>query len=142
MPYPVLHNVRGSEVEMENIFTSLSQPGNQGKMLLNLGKLQPCYFTLVGEKHQSSELRLRTWRRGAPGSSLLGPGGSETLLGESCRKTVAQADGKRELTFVGQVFRPALRESALEEWARWGVGNSPARLESHVSMVDPSILGE
>lgn len=45
---------------MENIFTSLSQPGSQGKILLNLGKLQGCYLTLVGEKRQTSELILRT----------------------------------------------------------------------------------
>lgn len=37
-------------MEIENIFTSLSQPGSQGKILLNLGKLQPCCLTLVGEK--------------------------------------------------------------------------------------------
>lgn len=49
-----MHNVRGSEVEIENIFASLSQPGSQGKILLNLGKLQACYLTLVGEKHETS----------------------------------------------------------------------------------------
>ena len=58
-----MHNVRGSEVEIENIFASLSQPGSQGKMLLNLGKLQACYLTLVGEKHQTSELILRNSTR-------------------------------------------------------------------------------
>ena len=58
-----MHNVRGREVEIENIFASLSQPGSQGKMLLNLGKLQACYLTLVGEKHQTSELILRNSTR-------------------------------------------------------------------------------
>lgn len=32
-------------------------------MLLNLGKLQACYLTLVGEKHQTTELILRTSTR-------------------------------------------------------------------------------
>lgn len=63
LPHTVLHDVKGSEVEIENIFTSLSQPGSQGKILLNLGKLQACYLTLVGEKHQTSELILRTGTR-------------------------------------------------------------------------------
>lgn len=87
MPHTVLHNVRGSEVEIENIFSSLSQPGSQGKIFLNLGKLQPCYLTLVGEKHRSSERMLITWMRDLL-STMFGPGGGEALLVGGCGETL------------------------------------------------------
>lgn len=54
-PHTVLHNVRGSEVEIENIFTSLSQPGSQGENTLKFGKITGLLFDISWRK--TSNLR-------------------------------------------------------------------------------------
>jgi hypothetical protein len=45
-----LHNVRGKKAEMENIFTSLSQPGSQGGNTLKFRKITGLLFDISWRK--------------------------------------------------------------------------------------------